>query len=970
MLHVVRRLQRAVQEAYAAGHLGTDIHGSGFDLRRHRARRRRRVHLRRGDGAARLARGSARPTAAAPAVPGRRGSVRRARPSSTTSSRSPPCRRSCATAPSGSRPWAPRSARASTLYSLSGHVTRPGQYEAPLGITLRELLDLAGGVREGHELKFWTPGGSSTPMLTAEHLDVPLDYEAVGAAGSMLGTKALQIFDETTCVVRAVLRWTEFYKHESCGKCTPCREGTYWLVQTLAAPRARPGQGGRPRHAARPVRQHPRPVVLRARRRRDQPDHLVHPVLPRGVPRRTSTSGRLPLRPRSPSTLFAPEERVHDHFDSSTGGSSANGSVEQGRPRHADHRRHRGQRAQGHAGDPRRRAARHRRSRGSATTRCSTRSAPAASAWSRSPTPATAADAPSRRPRARSRSPPGMVVRTQLTSPVADKAQHGIMEMLLINHPLDCPVCDKGGECPLQNQAMTNGRGETRFTEAKRTFPKPIKVSAQVLLDRERCVLCARCTRFSEQIAGDPFIELIERGALQQVGIYERRAVRLLLLGQHDPDLPGRGADRAATASAPGRSTWSPPRRSCEHAPAAARSASTTAAARSCAGWPATTPRSTRSGSPTRTASRSRYATRERPAHPPAGPRRRTGELEPRPGRTPWRSPRAARRARRPAGRRADRRPAHRRGRLRLRQVRPHRARHQRHRLPGPRRTRPRRRRSSRPARRGDPRRRHLRRPREGRRRASWSGFEPEDEARHRVPAAAQGAPATARGSTPIAPLHVARPAKMAGTPDPHRRPAARPPPSSAVADGRGHRARRRGRHPGRRAAGHRRRARSPPRVAAGRDDRRPAGLGARAAPASAARVEAGCLPDLLPGGRPSSDAAARVDLGRRLGRRRLPVQAGSRHVGDPRRGRGRRRSAALVVGGVEPDDLPDPAAARAALDAVGFLVSLEVRASAVTERADVVLPVAPVAEKPGTFVNWEGRPRHVRARCCAELTR
>jgi len=118
-----------------------------------------------------------------------------------------------------------------TLYSLSGHVARPGQYEAPLGITLRELLDHAGGVRAGHELKFWTPGGSSTPLLTAEHLDVPLDYEGMASVGSMLGTKALQIFDETTCVVRAVRRWTQFYAHESCGKCTPCREGTYWLAQ-------------------------------------------------------------------------------------------------------------------------------------------------------------------------------------------------------------------------------------------------------------------------------------------------------------------------------------------------------------------------------------------------------------------------------------------------------------------------------------------------------------------------------------------------------------------------------------------------------------------------------------------------------------------------------------------------------------------------------------------------------------------
>jgi NADH-quinone oxidoreductase subunit G len=114
-----------------------------------------------------------------------------------------------------------------------------------------------------------------------------------------------------------------------------------------------------------------------------------------------------------------------------------------------------------------------------------------------------------------------MIVKTQLTSPVAKKAQAGIMEFLLINHPLDCPVCDKGGECPLQNQAMSNGRPESRFEGVKRTFEKPVAISSQVLLDRERCVLCARCTRFSEQIAGDPFITLNERGALQQVGIYE-----------------------------------------------------------------------------------------------------------------------------------------------------------------------------------------------------------------------------------------------------------------------------------------------------------------------------------------------------------------------------------------------------------------------------------------------------------------
>ena len=117
------------------------------------------------------------------------------------------------------------------------------------------------------------------------------------------------------------------------------------------------------------------------------------------------------------------------------------------------------------------------------------------------------------------------------------------MEFLLINHPLDCPVCDKGGECPLQNQAMSNGRGESRFYESggvKRTFPKPINISPSVLLDRERCIVCQRCTRFADEIPGDPFIELLERGAQQQIGIAEGRAVPLLLLRQRHPDLPGR----------------------------------------------------------------------------------------------------------------------------------------------------------------------------------------------------------------------------------------------------------------------------------------------------------------------------------------------------------------------------------------------------------------------------------------------
>ena len=115
----------------------------------------------------------------------------------------------------------------------------------------------------------------------------------------------------------------------------------------------------------------------------------------------------------------------------------------------------------------------------------------------------------------------GWEVKTHLTSDVAEKAQRGTLEFLLVNHPLDCPMCDKGGECPLQDQALEHGSNESRFVDQKRRYDKPVAVSPLVLLDRERCVLCARCTRFSEQISGDPFIELFERGALEQVAIYE-----------------------------------------------------------------------------------------------------------------------------------------------------------------------------------------------------------------------------------------------------------------------------------------------------------------------------------------------------------------------------------------------------------------------------------------------------------------
>ena len=113
----------------------------------------------------------------------------------------------------------------------------------------------------------------------------------------------------------------------------------------------------------------------------------------------------------------------------------------------------------------------------------------------------------------------GMVVRTQNTSDAVHDAQVANLEFLLLNHPLDCPICDRGGECPLQDQALAFGPGESRYREAKRVFPKPLPLSPLVNLDRERCVLCARCTRFCDQISGDRFIELFARGAAEQVSI-------------------------------------------------------------------------------------------------------------------------------------------------------------------------------------------------------------------------------------------------------------------------------------------------------------------------------------------------------------------------------------------------------------------------------------------------------------------
>ena len=232
VLHVIRRLQQAVREAYAAGYLGRNILGTGYDLD---------IIVHAGAGAYICG----EETALLDSLEGRRGQPRLRPPfpavaglyASPTVINNVESIASVPAIVANGAAWfssmGTEKSKGFTIYSLSGHVKSPGQFEAPMGITLRQLIELGGGMREGHELKFFTPGGSSTPILTAEGLDIPLDYEGMAGAGTMLGTKALQVFDDTTSIVRTTLRFVEFYKHESCGKCTPCREGSWWLVQLL-----------------------------------------------------------------------------------------------------------------------------------------------------------------------------------------------------------------------------------------------------------------------------------------------------------------------------------------------------------------------------------------------------------------------------------------------------------------------------------------------------------------------------------------------------------------------------------------------------------------------------------------------------------------------------------------------------------------------------------------------------------------
>ena len=552
----------------------------------------------------------------------------------------------------------------------------------------------------------------------------------------------------------------------------------------------------------------------------------------------------------------------------------------------------------------------------------------------------------------------GMVVKTQLTSAVADKAQHGVMELLLINHPLDCPVCDKGGECPLQNQAMSNGRGETRFEDVKRTFPKPINISSQVLLDRERCVLCARCTRFSAQVAGDPFIEMLERSALQQVGIYEGEPFESYFSGNTVQICPVGALTGAAYRfrARPFDLVSSPS--VCEHCASGCAMRTDHRRGRVMRRLAGDDPQVNEEWNCDKGRWAFHYAAAQDRLTSPLV-RESDGTLVP----TSWAealsiAAAGLAKARGAAGVLVG-------GRSTLEdayayakfarvvlatndidfRARPHSAEEEMFL-------------AAEVAGRGVG---VTYSELEGATSVLLVGLEPEEESpilflRLRKAVRAKGvavhaiAPFATRGLDKLSGRLLATvPGGEAGVLDALRsRDKAVTETATAV-----------------HAAGAvilvgERLATSPGALSA--VSRLAQSSGARLAwvPRRAGErgaLEAGALPSLLPGGRPVAQAAARVDVQTAWGVESLPTGAG-RGLGDILAAVHAGQVRALVVGGVDPHDLSDPLAALAAIDAAGFVVSLELRASAVTERADVVLPIAPVVEKAGTFVDWEGRER------------
>ena len=543
----------------------------------------------------------------------------------------------------------------------------------------------------------------------------------------------------------------------------------------------------------------------------------------------------------------------------------------------------------------------------------------------------------------------GMVVSTQVSSAVADKAQQGIMEFLLVNHPLDCPVCDKGGECPLQNQAMSNGRGESRFEGVKRTFPKPINISAQVLLDRERCVLCARCTRFSEQIAGDPFIALIERGALQQVGIYEKEPFESYFSGNTIQICPV-GALTSADyrfRSRPFDLVSSPSVGEHDACGAAIRVDHRRGKVmRRLAG---NDPEVNEEWITDKDRFAFRYAqSGDRITYPMI---REDGELRP----ASWTEAFAvAARGLQQAGGVGV--------------------------LPGGRVTAEDAYAYAKFARVAlgtndvDFRSRPLSAEEadfltaevalsssvtytdlEQAPTVVLAGLDPEDEAGTiflRLRKASRGprrtrvvalAPFTSRGLR-----------KMGATLVPTR-PGDEP---AALSGLLGHADHGVDKHAvilvGERLAT------VPGALSAAVDLARKSGARLAWVPRRAGdrgAVEAGCLPGLLPGGRPLADPAARVDAATTWGVDGLPEAAG-RDADAIVRALGSGDLGGLVIGGVDPDDTADPSATRRAVVAARFVVALDLRETEVTRAADVVFPVAAAVEKSGTFVTWEGRPR------------
>jgi NADH-quinone oxidoreductase subunit F len=228
-----RRLQGAVDEAYEAGYLGRDVLGSGFDLDV-------TVHL--GGGAYICG----EETALLNSLEGRRGEPRLKPPFPAVEGlySKPTIVNNVETI--SNIPWivanggaaydalGPEGSKGTRMFSLSGHVAEPGNYEIVMGMSWRELIyEVGGGIRDGNALKAWIPGGASAPWLVEEHLDTPVAIDDVDRNGSMLGSGAVIVMDETTCMVKAALRVVRFFAHESCGQCTPCREGSTWMQQIL-----------------------------------------------------------------------------------------------------------------------------------------------------------------------------------------------------------------------------------------------------------------------------------------------------------------------------------------------------------------------------------------------------------------------------------------------------------------------------------------------------------------------------------------------------------------------------------------------------------------------------------------------------------------------------------------------------------------------------------------------------------------